>query len=129
MKTRTRRLVSILQIATALGIAVFWSAFFLWDLAPENSPECYLPFERAFPLADILLAAALLAAGVAGWKGMSVSRVLSLICAGALIFLALVDFSFNVQNGIYVSSMQDLILNGFINLWIFGFGISLILIR
>ncbi len=47
------------------------------------------------------------------------------MCAGALIFLGLLDFSFNYQNGIYALSTADLLLNGFINLWCVIFGIVL----
>ena len=47
------------------------------------------------------------------------------VCAGALIFLGLLDFSFNFQNGIYALSTADLLLNGFINLWCVVFGIIL----
>jgi hypothetical protein len=40
-------------------------------------------------------------------------------------FLGLLDFSFNIQNGIYMTSGLDLILNAFINIWCVGFGVAI----
>ena len=60
---RRRRIVCWLQIATALGIALYWAGFFLLGAVPENPPEAYLAFERAFPLPDAVLALCLLAGG------------------------------------------------------------------
>jgi hypothetical protein len=51
---------------------------------------------------------------------------MSLVAAGALIFLGLLDFSFNLQNGVYTASTLDLAINGFINAWCVGFGLFLI---
>ena len=41
----------------------------------------------------------------------------------SLIFLGLLDFSFNIQNGMYTISLMDMLLNAFINLWCVVFGI------
>jgi len=38
-------------------------------------------------------------------------------------FLGVLDFSFNIQNGMYAISALDLILNAFINLWCVVFGL------
>jgi len=40
-------------------------------------------------------------------------------------FLGLLDFSFNIQNGIYMTSTLDLVLNAFINVWCVGFGVAI----
>jgi hypothetical protein len=50
---------------------------------------------------------------------------LSLVAAGSLVFLGLLDFSFNIQNGIYMTSKVDLVLNAFINVWCVGFGVAI----
>ena len=125
MKAGLRRIVSHLQILTGFALVVFWFLFFVFDLLPENPPECYLVFERAFPLPDAALAVTLLLAGLFGYRKRG--RVLSLVSAGALVFLGLLDFSFNIQNGVYHSSAADLVLNAFINLWAVGFGTFTIL--
>lgn len=50
---------------------------------------------------------------------------MALVCSGSLIFLGLLDFSFNIQNGIYFISAAELLLNGAINLWCVAFGLVL----
>jgi hypothetical protein len=118
--------ISILQIITAVGLILFWLGFFTIGLAPEKAPECYFAYEHAFPLPDLLLAAALLAAGVLAIKRNPLGQILALVAAGALIFLGLLDFCFNIQNGIYTSSVMDLILNAFINIWCVAFGLAIV---
>ena len=127
VKQREGRAIPILEIGTACGLILFWIGFFTIGMAPENPPECYFAYEHAFPLPDLLLAALLLVSGILLLNGKLLGRQLALVASGALIFLGLVDFSFNVQNGIYGSSLADLITNAFINLWCVGFGIAIAL--
>jgi hypothetical protein len=119
--------IPILQIMTALGIVLFWIGFFTIGLAPETPPPCYFAFEHSFPLPDILLAFTIFSAAVLLLKGHRLGRTLSLASSGALIFLGLLDFSFNIQNGMYAISVADTILNGFINGYCVMFGIVVIL--
>ncbi|MBM3166210.1 MAG: hypothetical protein FJZ83_05995 [Chloroflexi bacterium] len=118
--------IAILGIITGVFIILFWVAFFTVGLAPENPPPCYFAYEHAFPLPDILLALLLIASGSLVLNGKPLGKTLSLVAAGALIFLGLLDFSFNIQNGIYASSVMDLILNAFINAWCVAFGLAII---
>ena len=53
---------------------------------------------------------------------------LSLIAAGSLVFLGLSGFSFNIQNGVYLASKVDMVLNVFLNVWCVGFGIAIAVI-
>jgi len=122
MQSGTRDIV-ILESLTALGLILFWIGFFTIGLAPATPPPGYFTYEHSFPLPDVILAAALMAAAWQLPKGTSLGRTLSLICAGALMFLGVLDFSFNIQNGMYVISALDLILNAFINLWCIVFGL------
>ena len=123
-----RKLIASLEIVTAVGLVLFWVAFFTVGLAPENAPACYFAFEHSFPLPDGLLAALLLAAGILLTKNSPWGLKLSLAAGGALVFLGMLDFSFNVQNGVYLTSTIDLVLNAFINIWCVGFGLALIIL-
>ncbi len=116
------RPIIIGQLITGIGLFLFWIAFFTVGLAPENPPEGYFTFEHAFPLPDITLGIALLMAAFGLKNGKSFGRPLSLACSGGMIFLGLVDFSFNIQNGMYLISTADLIVNTVINLWCLIFG-------
>jgi hypothetical protein len=119
---RRVRATALLQVATGIGILLFWAAFFTIGLAPQNPPECYFAYEHAFPFPDSVLAVGLVVAGCLLLAGKAGGRSLSLVCAGGLIFLGLLDFSFNLQNGIYAASPVELVTNGLINAWCVGFG-------
>ena len=120
------RTIPVLEIITAAGLILFWIGFFTVGMAPETPPECYFAYEHAFPLPDLVLAMVLLASGILLLRGNPVGKTLALVAAGALVFLGLVDFSFNFQNGIYGISTLDLVLNGFINIWCVAFGLAIV---
>jgi hypothetical protein len=117
--------IAVLELLTGIGIILFWIGFFTIGLAPENPPLCYFAYEHSFPLPDALLAIVLLAAGVQLMLNKPWGSRLSLAASGALVFLGLLDFSFNILNGIYMTSAIDMILNAFINVWCVGFGIAI----
>jgi hypothetical protein len=117
--------IIVLEVLTALGMILFWVGFFTIGLAPKEPPQGYFEYERSFPLPDTILAAGLLAAARMLQKGKIAGRTASLVCGGALMFLGVLDFSFNYQNGMYKISTADMILNGFINIWCVIFGLWL----
>ena len=128
VKDDKRRLIASLEIVTGIGLILFWIAFFTVGLAPDKAPPCYFAYEHSFPLPDGVLAILLLIAGILLMRSRPAGRSLSLVAAGALVFLGLLDFSFNLQNGIYLTSTVDLVLNAFINLWCVGLGLAIAII-
>lgn len=120
----TKRIAQ-LQLATGVGLLLFWAAFFTVGLAPANPPPGYLQFEHSFTVPDIVLALALIVAS-RWWQGADPrpghARALSLVCAGMLIFLGMLDVSFNLQNGMYTIGLLDAVLALAINVWCIGFG-------
>ena len=117
------RLIASLQIVTAVGLALFWVAFFMVGMAPLNPPACYFVYEHVLLLPACLLAVLLLVTGIMLMKNSPAAVKLSLVAAGGLVFLGLLDFSFNIQNGIYTASSVDLVLNALLDLWYCGFGL------
>jgi len=117
--------IAILELLTGVGLILFWIGFFTIGLAPKNPPPGYLAYEHSFPLPDGLLAVLLLISGTLLLLKIPLGASLSLIAAGALVFLGVLDFSFNIQNGVYKISKSDLILNAFINIWCVGFGVAI----
>ena len=109
-----------LQMLTAIGLIAFWIAFFTIGFENPNYPDYYTKFEHSFPLPDtficIILFLAYFNRNHSSWKNYT------LIAAGAMLFLGLCDFSFNIQNGMYCVGIADGILNAFINSWCIGFG-------
>ncbi|HPI93142.1 MAG TPA: hypothetical protein PLT09_05480 [Deltaproteobacteria bacterium] len=123
MKANEWKLIAVFELCTAGGLILFWIGFFTIGLAPANPPECYFAYEHSFPLPDIILAIALIAAAFLVLRGRPSGRRLSLVCAGGLVFLGVLDFSFNMLNGMYALSGFDLVLNASINAWCTGFGL------
>ena len=109
-----------LQLLTAIGLILFWTAFFTIGFENPNYPTYYTKFEHSFPLPDSFLCIVLLMAyfnrNKIYWKNYT------LVAAGAMIFLGLCDFSFNIMNGMYSVGLADGIMNAFINVWCVGFG-------
>ncbi|HPN19746.1 MAG TPA: hypothetical protein PK546_09375 [Chitinophagales bacterium] len=109
-----------LQLLTAIGLILFWTAFFTIGFENPNYPTYYTKFEHSFPLPDSFLCIVLLMAyfnrNKIYWKNYT------LVAAGAMLFLGLCDFSFNIMNGMYSVGLADGIMNAFINIWCVGFG-------
>jgi hypothetical protein len=119
------KILAYLEIITAIGFILFWIGFFTIGLAPANPPQCYFAYEHSFPLPDTILAIFMIAGGILLLKGSTTGRMISLACSGGLVFLGLLDFSFNIQNGVYLVSTMDMILNAFINIWCVAFGLAI----
>ena len=117
--------IAVLELLTGVGLILFWIGFFTIGLAPKNPPQGYMEYEHSFPLPDGLLAILMLVAGTLLLLNNPWGSHLSLVAAGALVFLGVLDFSFNIQNGVYKISKSDLILNAFLNIWCVGFGIAI----
>jgi hypothetical protein len=130
MTAPSRATLARLEQATAIGILLFWLGFFTVGLAPADPPPGYFAFEHAFPLPDVLLATALLVAAHALRGATPEARarghVLSLVAAGGLLFLGTVDFSFNLQQGMYTRSLADGVMNALINAWCVVFGLLIV---
>ncbi len=127
--TKTVKFAAILELAIAVGIISFWIAFFSVDLVSIDDPhleEIYLAFESAFPVADISISIVLIIGGIGLLKKMPFGFLFSLLGGASLIFLGLLDVSFNTQHGIYLLGIGEAILNIFINSLCLGGGIFLI---
>ncbi len=66
----------MIELLTAILIGVFWVLFFTLDPEPQNAPDCYQVFERAFLLPDICLLNAL----INGWPfGFGIVLIVSFL--------------------------------------------------
>lgn len=127
--TKTVTIVAIFELLLAAGILAFWTAFFTTDLVDiddQHLKEIYLVFERAFPIPDTYLTVILIIGGIGLLKDKTFGYLFSLMGGASLIFLGLLDVSFNVQNGMYLIGVGEAVLNIAINLLCLGFGIFLI---
>lgn len=127
MTPRSVAALGYVEVTTGIGILLFWTLFFTVGLAPPKPPACYFAFEHAFPLPDFVLALGLIMGGLALATDRPLGAPLSLASAGGLIFLGLIDSSFDLVNGIYSELSPEVILSAAINLWCVGLGAGIIL--
>ncbi len=95
----------------------FWIYFFLVENKKPDKSEVYLAYERSFPIPDLVwLTPGLIVSAIGVLLGQLFGYILTIAVSGGLIFLGLVDISFNAQNKQYTSNLGDAIMNIFINL-------------
>jgi len=109
-------IIAILQILLAIGFIGFWIYFFLVENRNPENTELYLAFERSFPVPDLgWITPCLFVAAIGLLMDALFGLFFTIISGSALIFLGLLDISFNIQNGGYKKSPSDTIMNIFIN--------------
>lgn len=108
--------IAVFELIIAVGLVGFWVYFFaVENQNPEKTPV-YLAFERSFPLPDLgWLTPALVIAASGLLSGKSIGVVFTIAAGGGLLFLGLLDISFNTQNKGYTTSLGDTFLNITIN--------------
>lgn len=93
--------IGVLLVVTTVVTAAYWLDFFLRGTVQAVPDDWYLRFERAFPVADGWMATCSLVASVGLFTGGGYATVFGLLAAGALVFLGLMDLTFNLQNGLF----------------------------
>ena len=108
-----------MQLITAIGIIIFWVIFFTIGFKNPNYPEFYSKFEYSFLLPDTFLVIVLILAYInkLNYRWQKFTH----IAAGAMIFLGLCDFSFNILNDMYTVGIYGM-LYALINIWCIVFG-------
>ncbi len=120
--------LAVLLIITALGIILYWLDFYLRGRVHVIKDEWYLRFERAFSLADLWMALCAIVGAIGLLSHQTYGLIFGLLTASSLIFLAVIDITFNIQNSLYRRNAQSMQVEIFINVWSLGFGAALILL-
>lgn len=116
-------IIAILEIVLAIGFIGFWGYFFAVELKNPENTEVYLAFEKSFPIPDLgFITPCLLISAIGLLLDEFFGVFFAIVAGGGLIFLGLLDISFNIQNGGYTKSLEDTIMNLFINLVCVIFG-------
>jgi len=112
-------------LLTSLFLLTFWLYFFLVETTKPNISSCYLSHEYAFVMPDLVWIVGLLLFANYWLKHNNLKGITAATAAGgALVFLALIDISYNLNQGLY--STSDGVLNGVINCLSLGYGITLV---
>ncbi len=116
-------ILAIFQILIGIGFIGFWIYFFLVENKNPKNTEVYLAFERSFPIPDLCWATpCLLIAAVGLLLEQRFGIFFSITGGSAMLFLGLLDISFNAKNGGYTGEIADTIMNLAINLICVIFG-------
>ncbi|MEJ2249155.1 MAG: hypothetical protein P8Y70_08510 [Candidatus Lokiarchaeota archaeon] len=116
-------ILAIFQILIAVGFLGFWIYFFIVENNDPKNSETYLAFERSFPVPDLgFVTPCLIVSAIGLISNQNYGIFFTIVSGSALLFLGLLDISFNIQNGGYTKSLSDTIMNLFINLVCVIFG-------
>lgn len=120
--------LAVLLIITALFTIYYWLDFYLRGTVRVIQEDWYIKFEKAFPIADLWMAACALLGAVGLLTEQTYGLLFSMLAASSLIFLALMDITFNIENKLYrlVDTSREMVVELMINLWSLTLGIVLI---
>jgi hypothetical protein len=114
---------------TSIFIIYYWIDFFFRKGVQVIQEEGYIKFEKAFPVADMWITSCAFLGAIGLLTEQNYGLLFSLLSASSMIFLALMDITFNLENNLYhlirYSNQMKLELAG--NLWFLTVGVILII--
>jgi hypothetical protein len=121
-------IISILLIITGILHIYYWTEFFFRKGVQVTHEDWYIKFQKAFPVADMwmVMCAFLGVIGLLTEQGYGL--FFSMLAASSLIFLALMDITFNVENKLYrlVNTSKEMKMELAGNIWFLTVGIIII---
>jgi len=120
--------LAVLLIGSAVGVIYYWVDFYIRGSVHVVKEDWYIKFQRAFPPADLWMSACAIVGAIGLLTGQAYGLLFTLLAASSMIFLALMDITFNIQNNLYslVSTSGQMKFEVFINIWTLALGIGLI---
>jgi hypothetical protein len=119
---------AVLLLVTAVGTTAYWVDFFARGSVNVVEEDWYVKFERSFPAADGFMSVCAAVAGVGLLTDRGWGVAFALVAAGTLVFLALMDITFNVENRLYrfLDTSWPMRAELVINVWTLGLGVALL---
>ena len=101
------RVLGALLIVGAIVTGLYWWSYFTGGDVMATHERWYTAFESSFPVADGWMALCMAMAGVGLLMKRNWASPLGLMAASALIYLAAMDITFNVENGMYALTQTN----------------------
>lgn len=101
------RLLGILLILGAGVTALYWWSFYSGGDVMVLHARWYTAFESSFPLADGWMALCMLVSGIAFLLRRSFAAPFGLMAGATLLYLAAMDITFDVENGLYALALAN----------------------
>jgi hypothetical protein len=120
------KILSALLILGAVVTVAYWLNYFIAGDVRVLSDTWYTYFEDAFPVADGWMALAMFIAGIGLWRGTRSGALWGLMAGSALLYLAGMDITFNVEHGLYalLPKSGPMLTEAWINASSLGLGIA-----
>jgi len=100
MRTAQQILGALLVIGAAVTLFYWWSYFHGGEVMVVRE-RWYAAFESSFPVADGWMALCMLVSGAGFLMQRRFAAIWGLMAGSALLYLAAMDITFNVENGLY----------------------------
>jgi hypothetical protein len=120
-------LAALLVLGAVVTLAHWMNYFIAGDV--RVLPECwYAAFEDSFPIADGWMALCMFVAGVGLWRGTLFGTLYGLMAGSALLYLAAMDITFNIEHGLYAMLPKSgpMLTEAWINASSLGLGVATI---
>jgi len=126
---QSERVLSVLLILGAMITVAYWINYFIAGDVRVLPDFWYSAFEDAFPAADGWMALCMLAAGVGLLRGSRNGALFGLMAGSALLYLAAMDITFNIEHGLYgmLPSSEAMVTEAIINATSLALGITTLL--
>jgi hypothetical protein len=95
------RVPGVLLILGAAVTAFYWWSFYSGGDVMVLRARWYTAFESSFPVADGWMALCMMASGIGFLLGRSFAAPFGLMAGATLLYLAAMDITFDVENGMY----------------------------
>ena len=118
---RGGKILGLLLGTTAAGTEIFWALFFAGKLQATETPQDNA-FERAFPIADTWMSCCCLLAAREIPRRSPRGYFFGIAAGSTLIFLALMDILYSVENSKYLPMDGDRAVMAIINAWTLSLG-------
>lgn len=114
--------ISGLLLVTCFATLAYWIIYFTSSGVQVRQDEVYIAFENSFPAADAWMAFCALLGAVGLWRWRSWGFLFGLLAASSMIYLGLMDVTFNLNEGIYAIGGAETAIELIINLFCLGAG-------
>lgn len=104
---KTERILGVLLVIAAVVTVFYWWSYFTGGDVMTTHERWYTAFESSFPVADGWMALCMLISGVGFLRQRSFAIPWGLMAGSALLYLAALDITFNVENGLYALAQTN----------------------
>jgi hypothetical protein len=129
MKFRDRILGALL-ILSAVVTVLYWINYYSGGDVRVSDARWCTGFEGSFPVADGWMAVCLFFAGIGLWLGRPWGARFGLLAGSALLYLAAMDITFDVENGLYALAAHSdpMKFEIAINVWSLTLGVATVIL-